>query len=385
MQQKNLDTQMSLYRAHLLLEEGQHDQALQQLLHLQSQFEQSKDIDKGHRDDLAYLFSWCYIQRKQWDNAANALIPLYDASQDTSRPEPQVERERLAIYLLRLGEAATRLAHYEDASQHFSLCLKVLHNRRIHLPLVRIKACYSLATTCAQRGLYAAAIQHYEEALRLCKHYDEKSELPAIYYGLCETRTHTGDLDKAYEAGELALHLYEQALDRQMTATTHNLLGRVSYLSGNYRLASDQYTASLAIASGYNAPTMAMVNCAALADVRLAEDRLDEARKYADLALEYMKNSDNAHMKGQAYHTIGKVRVIDAQHSEGQKRQKLLEDAVKLFKLAEEQLQQTQAYPDIADVYGDLAHALEELGREHDALEIWHHAYNAMSQAQPSR
>src|SRR5690242_16779832 len=124
--------QMLLYRARLLLEEGRSDEALAAL-------ETIRTENEKQQRDAAYLLGWCYIQRKQWKEAIDALTPLAEI-----KPEGEVdtllERERLALYLLHLGEAATNVSHYEDAAQHFTNCLKVLHDRRVHLPSVRIKA-----------------------------------------------------------------------------------------------------------------------------------------------------------------------------------------------------------------------------------------------------
>ena len=171
------DPQMLLYRARLYLEEGRSKEALTALQALQSK-------DKKVQQNVSYLLGWCYVQQKRWQEAVEVLSPLLANVKLTGESDSLVERERVALYLLRLGEAAINLGHHEDASLHFTICLKVLHDRRVYLPTVRIKARYYLGMTCIVRGLYSAAVQHYEEALRFCRHYNNEEEKAPVYHGL---------------------------------------------------------------------------------------------------------------------------------------------------------------------------------------------------------
>jgi tetratricopeptide (TPR) repeat protein len=368
--------QMLLYRARLLLEEGQYEAVSPILERVQCE-------DEKQHQELSYLKGWYYIQRKQWDAAIEALEPLLEQhvkDLETGEQETPAERERLVLYLLRLGIAAVNLCQYEDASQHFSLCLKVLHDRRVHLPAVRIKARYSLAMTCLVRGLYPAAVQHYEEALRLCRHYDNEEEVPHIQHGLCDAYRYTGELTRARDAGYEALRLYEQRRDPLMEARMHNKLGHICLLLSDFHRASDHYTESLAIATGCDAYTMVMLNCAALADLRLAEERVGEARRYCTHALSNMKRTDDVHMRGTTYYIVGKVAYEEACRAEDKMlRRRRLEEAIECFTTASEYLEQTQAYPDRAKVYSSWAQALEDLDRAEEAIDCWRAGYKMLS------
>jgi tetratricopeptide (TPR) repeat protein len=367
------DPQMLLYRARLYLEEGRSKEALSALQALHT------DDEKLQRN-VSYLLGWCYVQQKQWQEAVAVLSPLLVDIKPTDEANSLVERELIALYLLRLGEAAVNLGHHEDASLHFTVCLKVLHDRRVHLPTVRIKARYYLGMTCIVRGLYSAAVQHYEEALRLCRHYNNEEEMAHVYHGLCDAYRHEGDFDRATISGQEALRLYGQRADREMEARVHHLMGRISFQLGDLRAASDQYTESLAIATGFNGPTMAMLNCVALADVRMAEGRLEEARRYCQFALETMQRSHNSQMSGTVYHAVGKIAHEEARQVQGEQRQQLLEEAVSWYQKASELLDPTQAYADRAEVYGLWAEALEELGCAQKAIDVWRSGYTVLSQ-----
>jgi tetratricopeptide (TPR) repeat protein len=371
---QDIDVQMQLYRARLLLEEGSNEASLSLLETIQTDNERQQG-------DVAYLLGWCYIRRRQWKEAMHILSPLLKHYQSDVAQEATRDQERLACYLLHLGIAAVNLEHYEDASLHFQFCLKVLHDRRIHLPAVRVQACYSLGMTCVMRGLYTAAIQHYEAALRLCQHFNRTEELAPIYYGLCETYRHLGDYVKSYLVGQEALHLYQERADKGMEAEAHNLLGRICFLLHNFPQASDHYTASLALSTTCDKPTMALLNYAALADLRLAEGRLDEAKRYCQRAMENIERTDRAHIRGAVYQAIGKVTQSEAQQAMGRQRRELLERAFDWYKEAEAQLAATQAYTVIAEVYSNQAQVLEELGRAQDAIERWRQAYRVLSHA----
>jgi tetratricopeptide (TPR) repeat protein len=369
----NTDIQKLLYRARLQLEEGQHEAAL-------SVLRTTLVEDEKQQREVDYLLGWCYIQQKQWQEAIEVLSPLLERNGELREKETLVEREQVALYLLHLGIAAVNLAHYEDASRHFAMCLKVLRDRRVHLPMVRIKARYSLAMTCLMKGSYSAAAQQYEDALRLCRHYRAEGELAHIYYGLCDAYRGVGDYIKATLAGQEALQRYREKGDRPMEARMHNVLGHICFLLADFRAASDHYTESLAIATSCSSPTMVMLNCAGLADLRLAEQRLPEARRYCELALETMERVENVHMKGRTYYAIGKVAYADAHAAEGERRRELLEETIKWLQLSKAQLEQTQAYADISEVCGMWAQVLEEVGRAEEAIELWRQGYEILNE-----
>ena len=366
------NSHMLLYRARLLLEEGRADDALNSLESVQGE-------DEKQRQEIGYLLGWCYIQKKQWKEALQVLSPLVQFGPE-GQIETLLERERLVLYLLRLGEAAANLGHYEDASLHFTACLKVLHDRRVHMPSVRIKARYSLGMTCIRRGLFAAAIRNYDEALRLCRHYNNDEELADIYHGLCSACGYFGDFSRAMEAGQEALRLYREKSNREMEARVQNQMGIISFRLSDYQDAADHFTESLAIATSFNGPTLAMLNCVALANVRVAEGRLEEARRYCQFALETMERSQNAEMGGSVYHAVGNVAYQEAQQVEGDERRALLEEAVSWYKKASERLNPTQAYAERAEVFGRWASALEELGNDQEAFELWRSGYSVLSQ-----
>jgi len=373
---QNNDVRMLLFRARLLLEEGQADKALPIFAAIQSDNEEEQQ-------EITYLLGWCYVSSKRWDDAAKVLSPLPKYVEGDGGEESRIDRVRLAHSLLRLGHAAVNLCQFEDASRHFSKCLKVLQSKKIQLPVAKLKARYGLAMTYLMRGLPAAAIQHYELALGLCLYIDDDEEIGNIYYGLCQAYLRSGNLINAQLAGVKALELYERCANRHMEGLAHNMLGYIYLKLGDYRTASDHYTEAISLAASHSGPKMVMINCAALADVRLAEGRVEEAKRYCQRALEnidLIQNKD-MYLESLTYLECGKVAQAEAQQFEGGQRQRHLEEAITWFDKAKRGLSPTQAYTEVTDLYGRWAEVLEQLGRYEEAIACWKSGYEALSAA----
>jgi hypothetical protein len=84
-------------------------------------------------------------------------------------------------------------------------------------------------------------------------------------------------------------------------------------------------------------------------------------------------------MRGRVCHTIGKVTFADAGRFEGAERHALLQEAADWYKRSIDELASTQAYSDMAEIYGDWAEALETLGQTQEAIERWRCGYEVLS------
>lgn len=361
--------QKKLYKARLLLEEGRTEAALDELKTVQINDDQQ---------DISYLTGWAYIQLGQWEQARQILTPLLEAAYENDEGRTLADREHLAYYLLKLGAVAIKLAHYEEATKHLHACLKVLHDRRVHLPDVRIKVRYYMGMTCVMRGLTEPALENYEEALRLCEYYGRDQELPDVYHGLAETYRRASKYEEAYEVAQTALQLYRKQKNERMECQIQNMLGSICYAVNKYKEAADHYTESLALASVNRGWMMIMLDCTALADLRLAENNIDEAKRYCEMAEKTLYECEYPQLAGAVYHIIGKVAYKEYQQAEGPQRQKLLNDAIKAYEEAVTQLEKTQARADIAKVSGEYANILEELGRTEDAIKYWRVGYDSL-------
>ena len=358
-------TPSSLFRARLYLEEGRSQDALTILETVQPQEEETQY-------DVAYLKGWCFIQTYRWDDARIALAPLLQSARNEDPDqEPLLDRERLILYLLRLGQVAVRLAHYDDARIHFGYCLKLLRDRRVHLPLIRIRANTFLATTYLMKGICSVAIQHYEEALRLSLHYGDEESLPDIYYGLCDANRGLGDFIEAYEAGRKALSLYQEQGKELFQVRIYNLLGSIVAQMADTAAAEDYYMQSLRLAEERQRPVMTMLNYSGLAELRLQQERFDEVTTCANKALSYARQVDDKNMAGGVYISVAKVILTMAENGGDVQREAAYARAIELFHEAEECLKDTQSYVELAELYGRWAEVLERLGQAREAYERW--------------
>jgi tetratricopeptide (TPR) repeat protein len=324
------------------------------------------------------------VLHHRWEEAKQGLLPFshHEEEQDT-QGEP-VDRERTARSLLHLSSAAMNLYYFEDAERHLRKCLKVLRRKPLQGPqfqLLRIQAHYFLALTYSMRGFYPAAIEHYEEALRLFLYVDNDEELANIYYGLCDTYCKAGRLHEAQLAGERALHLYVRTSNRSLEGRMRNLLGNVAFFQHQFQQANTYLTEALSIAASQDNVQMVMINCETLAQLRVAEGYFEEARRYSQRALEMSQHSENHFLRGKVYQGAGKVVLAEAEHAEGEQRRDLLAEATAHFETAHTFLSSTEAYEEITETLILWAQACEALGRSEASLQLWRLAYQTQSKA----
>ena len=371
---KKSDSEHSLYRAQLWMEEGQYQLALTALQHL-------KTHNPEQERQIAYLSAWCYNLLEQWSEARCLLLQLYPPSsfEENWNDAKQNERERRAFYLLCLGNAAISLKRIEEASQHYTQSLKLLSERRVNLPQVRIKALHSLGLSCIMSGFYVMAIKHYEEALQLCKNIPELEDLPEIYYGLCDANRLLGNFESAYTYGMKALEQSGNRELRNLEGRVQNLLGKICYQMRKYHESADHYQESLSIATLDNNQELKMVNFTALADLRLVEDHLEEAQRYCQLAWEVADGLNDNYFLGLMFLACGKVTLAESEQTKGEQHELLLSQARSFFGRAKEHLSQTQASVLLAEVYGRMAQMFEQSGQPQDALSYWKIAYESLS------
>jgi tetratricopeptide (TPR) repeat protein len=383
MENVQVDNQVLLNRARLRIEEGQPQRAREVL-------EQVHPENKDQQHEVDYLRAWSYVLNTLWDEAEAILAPLVQTieaeTEGTDEAQRNEQRKRHALCLFYLGNVAVNIGRYDDAARHYTKCIKLLQDRRVQSPKlqpIRVRARYFLGMTCIERGLYPAAKQHYEEALKLFGEVlnpfagDWREDLANIYYGLCDLYRKTGNLLDALEVGKKARDLYDELGAMLLKGRMHNLLGHIYMQLGDYQEASYQFTDALAIATTYDQARMIMVNCSALAKLRMLEGRLKDAMAYGKLALEHMNRFNDEHLSGMAYLTVGKVLQAEAFQLQGEQMCELLEEALHYFEQACQHLDKTQAYDKIAEAQGGRALVLEMLGRTQEAVACWRFAVQA--------
>jgi tetratricopeptide (TPR) repeat protein len=364
-----------LKRIRLKIEEGQEEEALATLDALGTASSQQEELD------IVFTRAWYFAHKEQWSEVIALLAPHCNADEieENWHAASLKERERRAIYLLWLGNAAVNHSYYDDAAHYFARCLRILEMRRVHLPRVQIQALLGYAMTCIPLGLQSLAVQYYEKALQLCAKEKLFDNLPDIYYGLADAYRQVGKFGDAYRYGKMALEIYRERGNRPLECRMLNLLGRVALQTGDYRAAADYYMDSLAIATADQYTSMQLINFVAIADLRLDEGRLEDATRYCDDAEEIcFAIKDDHHVCGMMYMIHGKVLQREAEQCQ-QGGQSLLKKALTYFERAREHFIRTQALTHLKEIHGRIAGVYEALGQPGEALIHWKSAANAVA------
>ena len=191
-----------------------------------------------------------------------------------------------------------------------------------------------------------------------------------------------GRLHEAQLAGEKALQLYEQTSNRSLEGRMRNQLGNVALLQDRFKEAGVYFTEALAIAASIDNFLMVMINCMALAKLRMAEGQIAEARRYCQRALDMSSHAEDGFLSGITYMVAGQVALGEAQQTEGeQHRQERLEEAMQRFETAHKYLSTTDAYAERAETCISWAKACEAAGRAQESLLHWRSAYQIQSRA----
>ncbi len=357
-------------RAYLLIAEGHIENALAALDEIQAESVEQKR-------EVAYLRAWCAMLRNRWDEAAGYILPQ-EISGETIEDLQELgrtERRRRPYYLLVMGNVAANLWRYEQAIQHYTQCIKLLDERRMNDTNRRIRALLGLGLSHLETGYPTNALEYYQRALRLCNNDTRQPNLPHVYYGLSDTYCHLGNLDRALDYGKKALQLYMERGDKNYICRIRSLLGHIYRQMGDNRAANESYTEALALAMSTESFGVIFTCLTALAELRLQENRPEDAWRYCEMALDYSGKVPRPYFVGKMYIVCGKVMEAQAKTASGREAQEEIEKALSYYEEAVKALKQTDARPTLAEAYSLLAHLLEEAGRQDRAITIWKSAY----------
>ena len=363
-------TELLFERAYLLIAEGHIENALATLDGIPAENEEQ-------RREVAYLRAWCSMLGGRWDEAAQFVLPQEISGETVADIQElgRTERRRRPYYLLVMGDVAANLWRYEQAIQHYNQCIKLLDERRMNDLNRRIRALLGLGLCHLRTGYPANALEYYQQALRLCGNDTRQPNLPHVYYGLSDTYRHLNDLERALDYGKRALNLYRERGDRHYVGRIRSLLGDIYRQMGNLPIANESYTEALALAMGTES-IGAIFNClTTLAEMRLQENKPEDAWRYCEMALDYSPKVPRPYFLGKMYIVCGKVKEAQAKEAAGQEAQRNVEQAISYYQQAVETLKRTDARPELAEAYSLLAHLQEESGRQDQAIATWKSAY----------
>src|SRR5579883_2719139 len=150
-------TELLFQRAYLLIAEGHIENALATLDDIQAENTEQKR-------EVAYLRAWCSMLRDRWDEAAQFILPQEISGETIADIQElgRTERRRRPYYLLVMGDVASRLRSYDQAIEHYTLCLRLLGERRMNDPNRRIRALLGLGRCYLETGSSTNALEYYQ-------------------------------------------------------------------------------------------------------------------------------------------------------------------------------------------------------------------------------
>lgn len=363
---------------HHLLTQGRSDEAEALLAQAAGDLE-----TPAQKNDFAYLCAWCAATQERWEDVVQ-LVGAFPASLDRpARAELLASgsfRRRRPTCLLFLGDMARELGYYEEALEHYQRCLKLLGERRMNIPEVRLLAHWRMAVLALCMDQPAQALVQYTTALGLCGETSGHPLLATLLTGLCEVHARLDQPAEALAAGQKALQLLQEqaqaghleqllVLLSRVSLALHDSVAALTYAHDAWRVASDSD----------NPAEMANI-LLTQAQIYFEGCQMREARAACQQALAIPQAQQDAYLHGTIVFLQGKI--AEAEWHCHQDRAELADEAQRYYEEARaifEPLPQTSS---LARVSMRLARFLEARGKPEQALTHWKTAFMLAKQGE---
>jgi tetratricopeptide (TPR) repeat protein len=273
------DVADSLKNAELLVEDGRHAEAVEQLENLWPELR--GEVSLAFRHDLA--LSWSEMCLGELDSAAEHL-----AHAQTIVRSPHFDSCDRAELLYRRGCVAFKQGEVADATSLFTRALDLSEQAPRQRALLAANA-YEWRSRCHQFGRdWDAASRDTERSLEIATRAgDEPAQAHALFQASAIAERRKSWLVARYYA-ERALELYRKQGDILLTARILNNLGGINFLLGDATTAEANLLAAAetAAAAGSDPDLAQAVN--SLAHLFLRTGRPLEARVRAERAVELL-------------------------------------------------------------------------------------------------
>ena len=121
------------------------------------------------RNELSYIQAWLAVTQNQWETVAQHVSDFPGLLMNREEKENLLTqgsvRRRRPMLLLLLGEMAHTLHHPDEAMEHLRHCLKLLNERRMNVPEVRLIVHESLGRLALEMNRVDQALQHFERSV----------------------------------------------------------------------------------------------------------------------------------------------------------------------------------------------------------------------------
>jgi tetratricopeptide (TPR) repeat protein len=337
------------------------------------------------RNELSYMQAWYAATQNQWETVAQHMsdfsgLLMNREEKETLLTQGSVRRRR-PMLLLRLGEMAHMLHYPDEAMEHLRHCLRLLNERRMNVPEVRLMAHENLGRLALEMNRADQALQQFETASLLCR---EREPGPALYAtilaGLCETQFCLKQYELALTSGKQALRLLQATTPPDCHESLLLLLSRISLALGENVSALEYVQNARRSASQTRDAARVASILLVLAEIRKQEHQRQEARANCKEALSLLATIPEHPLYGSALFLSGKIAEAEwCSHPDEDNirdAQAYYEQALKLFTDRHD----TAA---ITRVSRQLAQLLEAAGQPELALVHWKRLFLLSSQPKP--
>jgi tetratricopeptide (TPR) repeat protein len=353
-----------LRRAHQMLAQGQVEETEILLAQI------NKEVSTPDTE-IVYLQVWCTMERNQWEEVVQRVCEppfVQDASATQVWLVAGSVRRRRPGALLLLGAMANDLGYPQEAIAHYQYCLRLLDERRMNIPEVRLQAHVALGALALATGDSAEAVIQYEAALRLSPQDSSQAFFATLYEGICQAYFQQKLFSQALEYGQQCLLLLEDARKEELTL----LLSQICSALRDFAQAHAYVEQAWHLASETSDPARIAAVVLERAKIQYQEGDLKNAQSSCEQAWELQQNAQDPHLRGKIAFLRGKIAEAEWRQPDGFHS---VEEAMTWYEQARTAFADLEVSTLQAEIAVRQARLWEARGQQAQALIYWKTAY----------
>ncbi len=158
----------------------------------------------------------------------------------------KVDRDLMARMTHNLGVLLQERGDYGAALQHYQQALKIKEKLGDRAGVA--KSLHQIGRIHQQRGEYGAALQHYEQALKIAEEIGDRAGVAISLHQIGMIHQARGDYSAALKHYQQSLKIAEEIGDRAGVASSLHQIGMIHHDRGEYAAALQHYEQALKIA-----------------------------------------------------------------------------------------------------------------------------------------